>query len=277
MTKKNDGPKILVLDIETAPLLVYCWGLFDQNIGLNQIKKDWNVLSFSAKWYEDKAGRVYGPHNKTMYESLADKKDKSDDRDLLKKVWKLLDECDILLTQNGIRFDNKKLNARFALHKMQPPSSFKHIDTLNIMKRNFALTSNKLEYASDKFCTKFKKMTEREFAGFSLWKECLEDNKRAWAEMKKYNVYDILSLQELYQELSPWDTSIDFNVYSDSLEIVCKCGSKDFTKRGYFYSPVGKFQRFRCNNCGAETRSRKNLLSKEKKESVKTGTTRNGS
>jgi DNA polymerase elongation subunit (family B) len=277
LMKKFEGLKILVLDIETSPLLVWCWGLFDQNIGLNQIKQDWNVLSFSAKWYEGRNKKVYGPNNKVIYHSLANKKDKTDDRDLLEEVWKLLDECDILLTQNGVRFDNKKLNARFALHGMKPPSSFKHIDTLQIVKRNFALTSNKLEYLSDKFCTKYKKMTEREFAGFSLWKECLANNKRAWAEMKKYNSYDILSLEELYQKIGNWDTSIDFNVYSDSLETVCKCGSKEFKSKGYHYTSVGKFSRSKCVKCGAETRGRKNLLTKEKKETVRTGTPRNSS
>ena len=44
------APKILLFDIETSPLEVYTFGLFDQNIGLNQIIKDWSVLSFSAKW-----------------------------------------------------------------------------------------------------------------------------------------------------------------------------------------------------------------------------------
>lgn len=265
------------MDIETSPLLVYCWGLFDQNIGLNQIKQDWNVLSFSAKWYEGPDGKIYGPHNKVMYHSLEKKKDKTDDRDLLEQAWKLLDECDILLTQNGVRFDNKKLNARFALNRINPPSSFKHIDTLQVMKRSFSLTSNKLEYASDKFCTKYKKMTEREFAGFNLWKECLANNKKAWAEMKKYNCYDILSLEELYQKIGNWDTTIDFNIYEDSLETVCKCGSREFRNKGYHYTAVGKFQRSKCVKCGAETRSRKNLLTKDKKDTVRTGTTRNSS
>ena len=277
MAKDNQGPKILVLDIETSPLEVYCWGLFDQNIGLNQIKTDWSVLSWSAKWYEDAKGKVYGPHKKLMYKDASQKKNKRDDDELLKEVWQLLDECDILLTQNGIRFDNKKLNARFALRKMTPPSSFKHIDTLNIMKKNFALTSNKLEYASNNFCVKYTKQTKREFAGFDLWKECLDGNKRAWAEMKKYNCYDVLALEELYQKLSPWDNSIDFNIYSDNLKNTCKCGSEKFIKRGFFYSPVGKFQRYKCDECGTETRSRKNLLSKEKKETIKTATIRNGS
>lgn len=275
--KKNNGPKILVLDIETAPLLTYCWGLFDQNIGLNQIKADWHILSFSAKWYQASNGRVFGPHNKVIYQDQRNEKDFTNDKKLLKQVWDLLDECDILLTQNGVKFDNKKLNARFILNGMAPPSSFKHIDTLRLAKKYFAFTSNKLEYMSDKLCVKYKKQTKRKFAGFELWKECLVGNKEAWNEMSHYNKYDILALEELYHKFSPWDTAIDFNIYTDKLENTCKCGSTNIRDRGYYYSAVGKFHRFKCLECGAETRSRKNLLSKEKKETIRTATTRNSS
>ena len=46
--------KILLLDIETAPNRVYCWGLWDQNIGLNQIEEPGYTLCFSAKWHGQK-------------------------------------------------------------------------------------------------------------------------------------------------------------------------------------------------------------------------------
>jgi len=274
---KQIGPKILVLDIETKPLLVYCWGLFDQNIGLNQIVEDWNVLAVAAKWYVGPDSHIYGPHDKMMYKDLSSKKDKTDDRELMEWVWKLLDDCDILLSQNGIRFDSKKLNARFAIHGMDPPSSYKHIDTLVESKKNFSFTSNKLQYLSNTLCDKYKKMIKREFEGMDLWTECLNNNKKAWKEMEDYNKLDVLSTEELYQKLSPWSTSIDFNIYRENLEIICKCGSKEFRNKGYAYTAVGRFQRSKCVKCGAETRSRKNLLSKEKKETVRTGTSRNSS
>lgn len=42
--------KVLLSDIETAPILASVWRIWDQNIGLNQIKADWHLLSFAAKW-----------------------------------------------------------------------------------------------------------------------------------------------------------------------------------------------------------------------------------
>ena len=259
---KRKKPKVLIFDIETAPIIAYVWGLWDNNVALNQIKSDWYVLSWSAKWLGD-------PPEKTMYEDQRNAKDIEDDSKLLKNIWKLLDEADVVITQNGVKFDSKKLNSRFILNGFQPPSSYKHIDTLRIAKKKFSFTSNRLAYMSEKLCTKYKKLDHAKFSGFELWKECLSGNKEAWKEMEKYNRYDVLSLEELYYKLIPWDNSIDFNLYHDELDYVCKCGSTDFTNSGYYYTQTGKFQKFKCTNCGSETRSAENLLSKEKKKSLR--------
>lgn len=260
--KKQIGPKILVLDIETAPLVSYSWGIWDQNIALNQIKEDWSVLSWAAKWIGNSPSRV-------MYQDQRNSKDVRDDKKLLEGIWKLLDEADIILTQNGKAFDIKKLNARFIQHGFKPYSSVKHIDTKQIASHKFGFTSNKLEYLTDKLCVKYKKLKHNRFSGFELWKECLNGNKKAWDEMKKYNIYDILSLEELYMKLRPWDNSLNPNLYTDNNETICSCGSNNFKKNGYAYTSMGKFQRFACSDCGAEIRSRDNLFSKEKRKSLK--------
>ena len=258
-------PKVLVLDIETAPIIAYVWGLWENNVALNQIVKDWHVLSWSAKWLDSP---------KVMYKDQRNKKNIEDDKDLLKGIWKLLDEADIIITQNGRKFDQKKLNARFVINGMQPPSSYKHIDTCLLAKKHFGFTSNKLEYMTDKLCKKYKKQSHKKFPGQELWTECLKGNLEAWQEMEKYNKYDVLSLEELYYVLIPWDSSINFNLYNDSTEHTCKCGSKDLQKYGFAYTSVSKFQRYKCKSCGSESRDRVNLFDKAKKKSLKAGTTR---
>jgi len=255
----KNKPKILILDIETAPILGHVWGLWDQNIGLNQIKSDWHVLSWSAKWFGDK---------KIMYQDQRTSKSIEDDKKLLEGIWKLLNEADIIVTQNGKAFDQKKLFARFILNGMKPPSSFKHIDTKQIASRHFAFTSNKLEYLTSKLCTKHKKLKTKKFQGFELWKACLAGNKAAWDEMERYNKADVLSLEELYTKLIPWDSSINFALYSDEPVDICSCGSKEFKRNGYCYTSVGKYQRHKCIKCGAELRSGQNEFSKEKRQSL---------
>jgi transposase-like protein len=262
----KDLPKVLLLDIETAPIAGAVWSLWKQNVGLNQIINDWFILSYSAKWLGASPEEI-------MYEDLRGIVAEEDDSHLLRSLWKLLDEADILITQNGKSFDSKKINARLVLNGFQPPSSYKHIDTLLIAKSIFSFTSNKLEYMTDKLCTKYKKLTHGKFHGFYLWKECLADNLEAWEEMEKYNKYDVLSLEELYYKIAAWDKRHpNFNLYSDSLETKCRCGSTDLVRDGYHYTQLSKFQRYKCTNCGAESRDRTNLLSKEKRETIQMNT-----
>lgn len=255
-------PKILVYDIETAPILGYVWKLWDNNLGLNQIKSDWHILSWAAKWFGESA-------NKVMYQDQSKAKSIEDDSNILKGIWKLLDQADIVITQNGKEFDEKKLNARFIVNGMKPPSGYKHVDTRQIAKRKFGFTSNSLEYMSNKLCTKYKKLKHNKFSGFELWTECLKGNQAAWREMKKYNIYDVLSTEELYTKLQPWDNSINPNLYTEANTDICFCGSTEFVRNGYSYTNAGKFFRFRCSNCGAEVRSRENVFSKEKKKTIK--------
>ena len=251
-------PKVLLLDIETRPLLAYCWALFDQNVALNQIETDWCILSWAAKWLGD-------PDSKIVYKDQRGSKDIEDDKKLLKDIWDLLNEADVVIGQNSKRFDIKKLNTRFILNGMSPPSPFRQIDTLSIAKKNFAFTSNKLEYMSSVLCPEDKKSDHHKFPGFSLWKECLKGNIEAWDEMEKYNKKDVVALESLYNKLQPWDNTINFNVFTDSEKIVCNCGSTKLQKRGFNFTNKSKFQRYHCRSCGKWTSGSINLFSKEKK------------
>ena len=190
-------PKVLFLDIETAPIKAWVWGTKKQFIPNNMIIEDWYILSWSAKWAGD-------PENSVKYKDQRGKSGKAlrNDKKLLQPLWKLMNEADIIIGQNSDRFDLPKLNSRFLENKMGSPSQFKTIDTFKLASGKFAFTSNKLEWMTAKFCKKYKKQSHSEFAGFKLWEECIAGNKKAWASMEKYNKYDVLSLEELFLVLS---------------------------------------------------------------------------
>lgn len=253
----NKLPKILVLDIETSPIVSYHWGLFDQNISLSQVKEDWSVISFAAKWVGEK---------EIFYADQRGVKNVRDDKKLLAKIWKLMDEADIILGQNSNSFDIKKLNARFIKQGFKPPSSYRKLDTLRIAKKNFGFTSFKLEYMSEFLNKKFKKLKN---SGFNLWIRCLAGELKAWQELETYNKFDVLATEELYNMIKSWDNTINFNVYHDDFHNACNCGSTDFKRNGFFYSNAGKYQRHKCLKCGRESRDKKNMLIKEKRESLK--------
>lgn len=256
--------RILFLDIETAPILGNVWSIWQQNVGLNQIERDWYILSFGAKWLGD---------DRVIYHDQSKAKDIEDDTGLLSKLWKLLDAADIVVAHNGKQFDTKKINARFILAGLKPPSPYKVVDTLLIAKAQFKFTSNRLEYLADKLNTKYKKLSHAKYPGFALWKAVMAGDPQAWAEMRTYNEHDVLSLEELYLILRPWDKKHpNVDVYDDEHEgEACPvCGGYHLQKRGFHTTNIGKYQRYVCMNpsCGSWSHARAPLNTKQKRKGL---------
>lgn len=241
--------RILIFDIETAPVLAYVWGLRDQNVAVNQIHRDWYVIAWAAKWLGD-------PASKVIYRDQRHAKNIEDDKAILKDLWKLLNQADIVITQNGKNFDTPKLNARFITHGMRPPSPYKHLDTLQIAKSAARFTSNKLEYLTEKLCKKYKKLKHNKFPGFELWAECLKGNLRAWNEMRRYNKHDVLATEELYTKIRAWAPQNAPRVYNvGHLTHQCPtCGViGKLRPKGYTYTRVSRFRKYVCKGCGSWT------------------------
>lgn len=252
------NPNILIFDIETAPITAYTWGLYDQNVGLNQIKSDWHLLAWAAKWYGD-------PPSKVMYMDNSKAKNIQDDKALVVGLSKLLNQTDIVITQNGEEFDIKKLNTRAVINRLPPIKPCKSTDILKEGRKVFKFTSHKLEYVTDKLNDTYKKLTHKEYPGFDLWKAILEGDKHAWSVMKKYCIYDVLSTEEAYAKIQGWIKTQNLSCYSDDAIMRCKCGSEYLEKRGYAHTDAGKYQIYRCYSCTKWSRSSVNLLSPEKK------------
>lgn len=229
--------KCLVFDVETFPIMAYVWGLKDQNIGLNQIHKDWSIAAWGAKWLGEP---------QVMYQDRRNMSEKT----LLKCIWRLLNEADIVITQNGKSFDSKRLNARFINYGMLPPKPYRHIDTYLLVKSAADFTSNKLEYLTEKLCKKHKKTSHSKFPGMLLWKECLKGNVKAWEEMKKYNIEDVLSTEELYEVVKAWGPKNMPKLFLEPSKCSI-CGSKA-QKRGTELKGKTLVQRIRCvsSTCG---------------------------
>ena len=249
------GPKILFFDIETAPLKAHLWSMWQQGVGLNQIEADWFMLSFCCKWAHSDEVFYYDQRNAENIE---------DDYELVLKLWHFLNEADVVVGQNSKRFDVKKANSRFILNGLPKPSTYRQVDTMEIAKRNFGFTSNRLEYMTDKLCTEYKKSKHKKFHGHELWSECLKGNLEAWLEMEDYNRLDVLSLEELYNVLSSWDNNLpNFDVYVDEI-----LDMSEWEKDGFHYTNLGKYQKYRNKITGVQRRSRVNLLTKEKRDSL---------
>jgi DNA polymerase elongation subunit (family B) len=238
--------RVLVLDIETSPITAYVWGRKDQNIAVNQIKEDWHIMAWSAKWLNEK---------KIFYRDTRD----TDELNILTVLWTYLNEADVVITQNGQSFDGPKINARFMIHGITPPSPYKHLDTYRIVKRVAQFTSNSLEYLTEKLCTKYRKLSHRKFPGMSLWNECLKGNREAWEEMKRYNIQDTLATEELYNKIKAWapTTMPSPHLVPTKSNKCATCGEWSLIKEGKYISKAGVYQRYKCQKCGAWSKGEK--------------------
>jgi DNA polymerase elongation subunit (family B) len=257
-------PKILTLDIETSLMEAYVFSCGETYITPEDIVEgtDWSILSFSAKWAGSK---------EVIYDDVSKQRNWRNDKRLVKNLVSLIDEADIIISQNGKRFDIPKVKARMQFHDMEPLNEkFVHVDVLQINKKHFKHTSNKLAYITAKFCKKFKKSGHKKFPGKQLWIECQKGNKAAWAEMRDYNQIDVLSLEEYYFDyLQPWDSSINYDLYHQDMTKTCSCGSVSFRKAGVRLTKLGAYQRYRCNHCGQTHTDSANMFSVEKRRSIK--------
>lgn len=257
---KNSGLTIMTADIETSPIVAKVWGLFKQNIGLNQIEEDWTILSIAFKYLGRK---------KLTYADVSGQENLRDDSHLLFILWSMLDEADVIIGQNFRRFDAKKINARFIDAGLPPPSPYVIIDTLEMAKASAAFTSNKLDWLSSKL-TSMAKDHHNDFPGMELWNECLKDNPKAWRAMKRYNKRDVPACEEVYYALRPYyPFHPNLAAYVESEETLCpRCLSKAMTPVGSSFTNVSEYTAYRCECCGGFSRSRYTVNSKNKRKSL---------
>ncbi len=115
-----------------------------------------------------------------------------------------------------------------------------------------------------------EKEGHKEFPGFELWSECIKGNPAAWREMKKYNIQDVTTLEQVYLKLRPWIRNHpNVGVFEEKARPVCpKCGSEHIQFRGYTVTNVGKYRKFQCNDCGGWARTRFTEYDKEKRKAL---------
>jgi DNA polymerase elongation subunit (family B) len=267
MIKTTDALKRLVIDIETSAHLLSTWGLFNQNIGINQIEDPTRMLSFAAKWVDNPRVAFYSEfhHGRDA---------------MVEAAFDLVSEADAIIHYNGKGFDMKHLNREFVEHDVrlaqaqkifpeQPgvfeprmlgrPSPYHHIDMLSVVRANFKLASNKLDYvAGPNFLNIGNKVKH---PGFNLWRACMEGNAKAWSLMRRYNKGDVVLTEEVYRRLLPWiDGHPNMQLYTGEQGVCPQCGSSRIQKRGTRKTLLGEYQQIWCRDCGSWGRNGKSLF-----------------
>lgn len=224
-----DSPKILVVDIETAPAEMWGWGLYNQNFGISQIKKHPYILCIGAKWVGDDEGFMF-----TKWEH--------GERGMLRGALKLIKEADAVVHKNGTTFDIPWIRLELLRMKMPPLPPITHIDLQKAAKTYFRFLSNKLEYIGQYLGEGGKHKTD-----FDLWKECMAGDEKARKKMVEYCARDIRLTERIYHRFRPFMENHPA-LRAVGAEACTKCGSKNTKKDGFRYTKCFKIQTHQCNN-----------------------------
>lgn len=259
----EQGAKVLVYDIETAPSKGYFWRRWKENIGEPQVIQNSYVLTWSAKWLGD--DRVFG--DSVHLHHKKDKLGQPFDKEVVESLHKVLDEADIIVHHNGDNFDLPTMNSRFVYWGFQPPHPPKTVDTLKIARKRFRFPSNALDSLGRYLEIPMNKIK----TDFSLWRRCMEGDVSAYEEMMEYNMRDVELLEAVYMKLRAFDTRHpNVALYTPVGGLACACcGSSNLepTHR-YAYTNVSKFPTYRCLDCGKVNRDRRSTFTKEQREDI---------
>lgn len=240
--------KILILDIETKPPLLYAWPpLYDLHAGVEQVQERGRMICFAAKWLGQK---------KVMFHSEY----KDGFEDMVQVCRDLLDEADLVVHFNGQSFDEKHMATEIWLLKAPLPSPFQRWDLKTLVQKNFRLDSNKLAYVSRVLDIGEKLKHE----GWALWQGWIDGDPKYIRIMERYNRKDVTLTEELLLEVWDYLPVRIPNPLEDAetgvVQDLCPyCGSDHREKRGFHYTTVSKYQRYRCLDCGRYYRDTKRL------------------
>lgn len=232
--------KLLVIDIETSPNIVFTWGLWQQNVAINQIIESGRVLCFAAKWHGDDETMFYSERQKGGHDRM------------IRAAHRLLCEADAVVGWNSQRFDARWLNAEFKRYGLRRPAGYKHVDLMRAVKKYQFLPSYKLDYTARNLGVGGKVET----GGFKLWRDCLDGDREAWRLMEEYNRADTDLTDAVLTDMmhGGWVTGLP-NLSVHAGDACPHCGSRRLRADGHYQTQTRRYSQWVCMDCGSPSRS----------------------
>lgn len=252
-------PRILFVDIETAPCIAAVFGRFNINLSQDNIIKNGSyILTASWEWLDSDLiyGIALGP----------DEAIHGNDRDILEELVKAIDQADIVVAHNSVKFDVPAIKLRLLANNMRPFKTVKVLDTLR-MAKHFKFPSNKLDSIGAYLNIGRKKDT----GGIRLWIDCIEGKQQALDDMLEYNIEDVRLLKEVYKRLAAFNSATANlgHYYDDDKEHCPACGSTNLSKtKSSVYTPISEYEELVCQECGHRSRGRSAINTKAKRSKL---------
>lgn len=231
--------RLLTIDIETRPIEARAWGLWGQNIGINQITNPGGLLCFAAKFHGERKVHFYSEWD-------------DGEKCMARALYALLDEADAVAGWNSDKFDLRWINAQFLKQGMSKPSPYARIDLLRSVKRQVYLPSYKLDFVAQWLGIGKKIKT----GGFDLWADVLAGCDTARRKMRRYNIGDTKLTEAVYDRLHAkgWVLGLP-NAAQDGGHCCTNCGSEKLQARGEQRTKTRRYKRWQCKDCGTWSQS----------------------
>ena len=252
-------PKVLLLDLESAPSVVVAFNRFKVNLTQDHVLREggW-LISYAYKWLGDKIvqGNVLTP-----IEAIA-----ADDSGLCMELLELIEQADVVVYHNGLNFDLPLLKARMLINGLPPIRKIKSVDTLQLVKE-FKLNSNKLNSLGKQLDIG----TKLDHEGIGLWIRCMEGDQSALDHMFEYNKVDVDLLEQVYLAVRPYSNRHpNLAIYYQGDKLRCNiCGSEHIKPTGNLVTTnVNIFEEYQCEDCHARFKNRKSILNKDQRSNI---------
>lgn len=230
--------KILTIDIERLPGTAYVWEPKTRYIAARNFKEWPRLLCFAARWYGDRS---------FIFEAEWLDRDR-----MLRKAWELYDEADIVVTYNGIRFDNKHLKSEWLEAGYDPPSPWKDLDLFNQVKQ-FGFESKSL----DSVTRRLGRPGKHTFYDMEGAFAAAAGDKEAAAQMEEYNCGDVELTEWLHDRMLGWMPNSPFKGTHGEEKVCNQCGSDalKLQKDKQYRAVVLDYALYRCEVCGGMSRA----------------------
>lgn len=241
--------KIMFFDIETSYNTVAAFQVgYNLNLSTAQILRERAVITIAYMMEGDKKPKVLTWDRK------------QNDKKMLEKFSKILRKVDVVVAQNGDRFDIPFLKTRILHHRLPPINNLITIDTLKLNRRNFMFNSNKLDYVA-----KFLGFEGKMHTDMSLWIDIVEHrSKKALKHMVEYNKKDVTELRSIFWTILPYvdrlPVSLGKLVHGNIKPSCPTCASDLLHSHGTVrLTTGGLYHRYDCTNCGHRFRDTKRI------------------
>lgn len=247
----NTTNKILLFDIETLPDVAAVWKAYETYIPTKMLLREGSIACAAWKWYG--TDEVYSV---SLLGSLKRfKKNVYDDYHVVRTLHGVLSQADVIVAQNGDKFDIKWYNTQALKHGLSPIPTIPTIDTYKVLKKHFRFRSNRLDYVCKTLGLGNKLETD-----ISIWMTIIDDRisytekADALAYLVKYCKQDIRLLEGLFDIMTPYISNMPALISGDTSILRCinvTCNSANLRQKGYRTTRAGtQYKRYQCNDCG---------------------------